>query len=337
VPLLCRAYNIQFKYYLNQAKAHITADFYHKYKHTATLKWNVYFVLFTFFLANIPTLISYLIVPFPADPLNVTQCFSYFTWIMVAQGTPMSFGLNFLFVRYLKLKDPYMMKREFGVQFATGLALFGTWLAIQIYDTATGGVHFPIDFQPMYLMTLFCFNVTLCNLVYPVYLAYKESKLDLGMENLSTHSGSKRKGVEEITIKTILENDTLFEAFKETTIQYWCVESLLFLAAVERYRSKEDSERDKEAKKIFNVFFQEESQLFININDAESKRVAKEIQLGRFPVDLFDSCYHDVHSQLEGILIRWKTTAEFKNLIFTADERKSSSSVAQFQLAEILQ
>jgi len=325
-PILCRAYNIQFKYYMNQEKAKMSAAFYYNWKHTATLKWNMYFLICYFLLWNIPTLIIYLLVPFPADPANVTQCFDYFTWILVVQGTPLTFGLNYLLMRFRKLKDPYKIKTEFGVQFATGLLLFDTWLVIQIYDTATGGMNFPREFQPMYLITLFCFNVTFCNLVYPCYLAWKETKLDLGIEFQTSSAGSSRRNSNEITVRTILENDTLFEAFKDTTIQYWCVETLLFVVAVEHFKKIEESEREKEAKKIFRVFLQAESQLFVNVNENEVRKVASEMEAGNYSPQLFEGCYKDVHSQLEGVLLRWKTTSDYRNVLQASSVRRESSS-----------
>jgi len=326
-PILCRAYNIQFKYYFNQEKAQMmTSSFYNKYKHTATLKWNTYFLIFHFFFWNIPTLIVYLLVPFPADPANVTQCFDYFTWILILQGAPLAFGMNYIFVRFLKLKDPYKIKTEFGAQFATGLTLFTTWIVIQIYDTATGGVRFSRDFQPMYLITLFCYNTTLFNLVYPVYLAYKETKLDLGL--FDQVGNMRRTSSGEITVKTVLENEELFNAFKDTTIQYWCVETLLFVVAVEHYKRIAESERPAEAKKIYNLFLVEESSLFVNVNLSEAKHIAEEIHKGNFALNIFEGCYKDVFGQLEGILLRWKATDDFRHMITTSNIRVRNSASA---------
>jgi len=256
----------------------------------------------------------------------VTQCFDYFTWILLAQGLPLTFLMNFLFWRYYKLKDPYKIKTEFAAQYITGIGMFGGWIILQIYDTVTGGMKFYPNFAPMYIISLFCYNATICNLMYPVYLAYKESKMDLGLELHHTSSNtSSRRNSTDLTVKNILENETLFAAFKDTTIEYWCVETLLFVVAVDHYKKITEGEREKEAKKIYNVFLQEESQLFVNVNDAESKKIQGEIQAARFTRDLFDGCYKDVMGQLEGILLRWKTTEQYKEVLSQANFRNSNS------------
>jgi len=289
---------------------------YQKYRYTATLKYNIIALVVTFVVLTIPILVAFLVRPLPTNPQSVTQCFGYFIWILIGEGVLLLIGLNYLLLRFLPLKDPYHIKLEFGVQFVWGALTFLTWMIIQIYDTVKGGMAFNHNFQPMYLMSLFCFNMSLCNLVYPVYLALMDTRKDYAIADMDRMS-------QEINIKTILNNKVLFAAFRETTVQYWCVETLLFVVAVERYRRVEEAERQAEAAKIIKTFLDDESQLYINVNHKEENEVREKAQRKEYRSNLFDGAYQDVLSQLDGILLRWKSTSEYRQVLAEANVRNS--------------
>jgi len=118
----------------------MNADFYQKYKYTATLKYNFITIAVFFVILNLPTLIAFLVVPLPENPESVTQCFGYFIWIMLGVAMIISASLDYLFFKFYRLKDPYKMKVEFACQFISCSMLLFAWIE--------AGLPFPRIFNP---------------------------------------------------------------------------------------------------------------------------------------------------------------------------------------------
>ena len=123
---------------------------------------------------------------------------------------------------------------------------------------------------------------------YPIYLIYVEKKKNRGLliyeEALPNPS--------DITLRTIISNEQYLQMFREVTIQYWCVESLLFVVDVERYKILlEDAQREKHARVIANNYLRSDSPLFINIPADMAKKIQERIANGDFATTLFNTAY----------------------------------------------
>jgi len=96
------------------------------------------------------------------------------------------------------------------------------------------------------------------------------------------------------------------------------------VVAVERYRKVQESALAEEAEKILKTFFDHESQLYINITDREERAVRSRAEKKEYSSDLFDTPYRDVMSQLDGILLLWKSTSEYQKVLTEANFRNSN-------------
>ena len=255
------------------------ASFYFKYKHFATLKYNLIATMIVFLVFNIPTLIIFLTVPLPSHPTSATECFGYFIYIVLGQSCVQSIFLNYLVYKFWKLIDPYNIKTEFAIILGMGYVGVIAWVVLQLMDTLTGSTLFPHYFQPMYFQNSTMICIILGMIWYPIYLIYVEKKKNRGLliyeEALPNPS--------DITLRTIISNEQYLQMFREVTIQYWCVESLLFVVDVERYKILlEDAQREKHARVIANNYLRSDSPLFINIPGTVATKIQERIANGDF-------------------------------------------------------
>ena len=124
----------------------------------------------------------------------------------------------------------------------------------------------------------------LAMVLYPVYLIYKEKK------NRRILIYEEGPNPQDIRLHHILANEHYLQVFREVTIQYWCVESLMFMVDVERYRLLlEDNQREESAKVIFNSYFKSDSPLYINVNASVSSTVQERIKDKDFAPTLFNA------------------------------------------------
>ena len=283
-PVLCRAFNVQFKYYMNYEKQNekMEASFYFKYKKYATYKYYMLATVAIFLLFNVPTLIVFLTVPLPDNPTNTTECFGYFTYLVLGQSSIQAIFLNYLVHKFWNLVDPYNIKTEFVILLSTGYLSTGAWMVLQLIDTIKGSTLFPKGFEPLYFLNTSIICIILAMVCYPVYLIYLEKKKGI-YGNSSPHPS-------DIHLHNILSNEEYLQVFREVTIQYWCVESLMFVVDVERYKLLlDESQREEAAKTIFNTYFKSESPLHINVNASTINSVQERIKSRDFVPTLFSS------------------------------------------------
>ena len=267
-------------------KEKMDASFYFKYKHLATLKYYILVTIAIFLLFNVPTLIVFLSVPLPAHPTSATECFGYFTYLVLGQSSIQAIFLNYLVHKFWNLVDPYNIKTEFVILLGTGYLSTGAWMVLQLIDTITHSTLFPSGFQPMYFFNSTIICIILAMVCYPVYLIHLEKKKDRGML-IYDETGPNPS---DIRLHHILANEHYLQVFREVTIQYWCVESLMFMVDVERYRLLlDDNQREESAKTIFNAYFRSESPLYINVNASVSMNIEGRLKNRDFVPTLFNS------------------------------------------------
>lgn len=260
------------------------ASFYFKYKYLATLKYNLIATVIVFLLFNIPTLIIFLTVPIPSHPTNVTECFNYFFYIISAQSGLQAVFLNYLVYKFWGLIDPYNIKTEFAIMLGSGYLGISVWTILQSVDIATHTSLFPMAFQPMYIQNTTILWIILSMVFYPLYLIYKEKKKEKGEFIFANVSPNAL----DIHLHNILANEHYLQVFKEVTIQYWCVESLLFVVDVEHYKKLlDDHKREQFAQRIYNSYFNPESPLYINVNASVASTVQERIKDKDFAPTLF--------------------------------------------------
>ena len=262
------------------------ASFYFKYKKYATYKYYILATVAIFLLFNLPTLIVFLSLPLPSHPDSTTECFGYFTYLVLGQSSVQGIFLNYLVHKFWHLVDPYNIKTEFVILLSTGYLSTGSWMIIQLVDTITKSTLFPYWFQPMYCLDTSVICIILAMVYYPIYLIYKEKKKNRALL-IYDESGSI---AHDFRLHHIFANEHYLQVFREVTIQYWCVESLMFMVDVERYKLLlEDTQREESAKTIFNTYFKSGSPLHINVNASVSSTVQERIKDKDFAPTLFNA------------------------------------------------
>lgn len=321
-PILCRVYNVQFKYYthseMEKKGMAMETSFHAKYRYTATYKAYFVFSAMICALTVIPVAIANGMHPLPSNPSNFTECFGYFIYVMIAQGILDMIILTYLVYKCWRLSDPYDIKNEFKIWMLLGYPTFFLWFVLQLIDTITYSTLFPASFQPMFLQPLSSVATVLGGFWYPAYLIYREKKRDLGIapDFEGNSIGSN------ISLQTILTNEYFLKEFRAIAVQYWCVEAVLFHADAIKYEHVEDpQEREAYAKVMARNYLDQLSPLCINIPGAMAKTIEETMSQGEYPKSLFHAACLDVTAQLEGVLLRWKTTPEFKRMIARSGTR----------------
>lgn len=173
-------------------------------------------------------------------------------------------------------------------------------------------------------------------MVHPVHVAFRERRRQLRAQdntNLSFEAKDLAKKLGSKTRKEVLDlvlgSRVMTDAFVDFCERSFCVENILFVLDVQKFRDLETSEKPAAAKVIVEHYFLEESPLLINIDDKTMMGVKEACERGKkegLPSnDIFDLAYLQVFEQLlRDPFQRWTALSEFEEALFEMVKQNSS-------------
>jgi len=269
-------------------------------------------VVFFFFIIS-------LIVEFAANQTkegmtSVSECLGPQGYVIGAQGVFYIIGIIFFIIYLWTAKEAFSIRSEL---------LILVLICVPVYVIIGVALLFPDDFpenlKSNWLLMIICFSSFSVSVLYPLIVAlrtrgYKMQETVPILKKDPSISQMEVLSTDQF-FNLCIENPMLLDAFKQFSVESWCVESILFYLEVLEYEKDSQEQRAEKVPNVIAEFVVVDSPLEINIDHSTREKILEAVNAKNFHDDLFEEAKKVVYSQLKhDVFNKWVHTNAFKSV-----------------------